>query len=338
MLKVAAFTGGRSVASARFRVRQYVEPLQALGIRLKEHAAWLGSFPPRTRYLRPAWGASSLASRLPSIAAAYLCDLTILQRELISTLVTLESWMPKRRVWDIDDAVWLHPRGGRLHAIASNCTAIICGNSFIGEWARQHNPSVSVIPTAVDTARFCPGAPSEEPQRVVIGWMGQSSGYAYLQTVIPAIERICSTYPFAKLRVISDVPPPRSWSDSYSEFVQWRPNEEVRQLQTFDIGIMPVDDSPWSLGKCSYKMLLYMSCGKPVVVSDIGMNREVLRDGPVGFGARSADEWIQALECLVRDPTLRHRMGVAGRAVVEKTYSVRELAPRLAAALKAAAN
>ena len=57
---------------------------------------------------------------------------------------------------------------------------------------------------------------------------------------------------------------------------------------------MPLQSCPWSLGKCGYKMLLYMACGVPVVVSALGMNREVLARGKVGLGAESLSDWAGA--------------------------------------------
>src|SRR5438105_3540626 len=54
-LRVAAFTGGLTVAPARFRVRQYIVPLARFGIAMHEHWPHLGAFPPGRQALRPAW-------------------------------------------------------------------------------------------------------------------------------------------------------------------------------------------------------------------------------------------------------------------------------------------
>jgi glycosyltransferase involved in cell wall biosynthesis len=89
-----------------------------------------------------------------------------------------------------------------------------------------------------------------------------------------------------------------------------------------DIGLMPLDDSLWSLGKCSYKMLLYMACGVPVVASDIGMNAELLRMDTIGLGARTPDDWHDALARLMGDAGRRHEAGMKGRALVEQHYSL----------------
>ena len=99
------------------------------------------------------------------------------------------------------------------------------------------------------------------------------------------------------------------------------------------IGIMPLDDSVRSRGKCSYKMLLYMACGLPVVVSPVGMNVEVLKQGRIGFGPASEQDWVDALSELLSKPQLRMEMGKAGREIVIKHFSVEALVPELARVL-----
>jgi len=77
-----------------------------------------------------------------------------------------------------------------------------------------------------------------------------------------------------------------------------------------------------------------MACGIPAVVSPVGMNNQVLALGKVGLAARSEDDWVDALGCILKNPMAGREMGAAGRAVVEERYSLRVLAPELADALR----
>jgi len=97
-----------------------------------------------------------------------------------------------------------------------------------------------------------------------------------------------------------------------------------------NIGIMPLEDSEWARGKCSFKMLQYMACGLPVVVSPVGNNHEVLREALLGVAAAEPGEWIEALLALADSPGLRAKMGAAGRSVIERLYATKVIAPRLA--------
>src|SRR5690349_7923538 len=132
-MKIAAFTGGARVPSARFRVRQYIGPLHATGIDVTEFTARFGAYPPSTRTMRPIWGIASLASRVPSVLRSYAFDVTLLQREMISSYVTLEPATAAPRVLDVDDAIWLNGTRKFASRIANSCRAVICGNSFLAE-------------------------------------------------------------------------------------------------------------------------------------------------------------------------------------------------------------
>jgi glycosyltransferase involved in cell wall biosynthesis len=121
------------------------------------------------------------------------------------------------------------------------------------------------------------------------------------------------------------------------EFIRYDAAREVEHIQEMTIGIMPIEDSEWSRGKCSYKMLLYMACGIPVVVSPFGMNAEILAQGTVGLGARTGANWVEFFETQLENSALRELMGKEGRRVVLDHYSVDILAPRLAQTLTSVA-
>src|SRR3954470_5821606 len=113
-MRVAAFTGGRKISSARFRVRQYLPGLREHGIDVHEFIARFGSWPPRSAAIRPLWLGATLAQRLPAVLQSHSYDAVLLQRELVSTLVTLERLTKSPRILDLDDAVWLNRDNGFL--------------------------------------------------------------------------------------------------------------------------------------------------------------------------------------------------------------------------------
>jgi glycosyltransferase involved in cell wall biosynthesis len=265
-MRVAAFAGGGTVPSARFRVGQLVAPLRAHGIAMTPCLARFGTYPPRARLARPFWLAATLADRLPDVLRSHRFDVTFLQRELVSTLETWERLTGRPRVLDVDDALWLY-RGGRfIRRIAAGCDAVICGNAFLAEYFAGWHPSVHIVPTAVDTARFAPGrAPAAGS---TIGWSGSASGLPYLHAIEDALDAVLRARPAARLRVVCNASPQfaRLPADRV-DFVPWTPGTEVTALQDLAVGIMPLPDTDWERGKCSFKMLLYMACGVPVVVS-----------------------------------------------------------------------
>src|SRR3954462_8532359 len=331
MISVAAFTTGQNVPASRFRVRQYIPDLKLHGVELSEFYPRAGGYPPKQKLARPFWAVASLAGRLPDIARPFRYDVTLLQREMLSTFLTLEPFTKRPRVLEVDDAIWLNRENGFARKLADISDSVICGNSFLAEYFRQWNANITILPTAVDTRRFVPLKSRSFGDAPVIGWSGNRSGFADLKIVEAPLRAVLAKYPMARLRIMADDRPAFDVPAHQLEFVPWSPEIEVQTIQSMDIGIMPLRDTLWSRGKCSYKMLLYMSCGVPVVVSPVGMNAEILELGSIGESANSADDWISALEGLISNPKLAASMGEQGRVVALNKFSIEALAGKLAA-------
>jgi len=336
-LRVAAFSGGVDVPGARFRIRQYVAPLRADGIELVEYPSRAGQYPPVERVRRPAWAVRNLASRLADVRHARRADATLLQRELLATTVTLEGLTPRPRVLDVDDAIWLY--GGEVFArrLARLCDVVAAGNPFLAEWFARAHPRVELLPTTIDTDHFVPASAPPGADAPVIGWSGSASTLHYLHAIERPLGEVLRRHPGARLRVLCDRAPALPSLGARVEFVPWSAAGELHTLQGMSAGLMPLDDSVASRGKCSLKMLLYMACGVPAVVSPVGANRDVLAHGDVALAASSDDDWVDALDALLRAPARAAALAARGRAVVEQSFSVRALAPRLAALLRGAA-
>jgi len=334
MLRVIAYTGGHNAPSRVPRVQHYIEPLKALGLEVRECPSYAGVFPPKKKWLRPFWGLWNLCDRFPDVLKSLRYDLSFFQREMLSTFVTWEPLVKGPRVLDVDDAIWVNRGGGFARRLAGLCDHVICGNRFLAEQFSKWNRSVSILPTSVDTREYHPRPELADRQHPIIGWMGLSGGFKFLYGIEPALRTILRIHPELVLRIVSNEPPRfQDLPGDQFEFVPWRRERQAQDIQEMTIGIMPLDDSEESRGKCSYKMLLYMACGLPVIVSPVGMNADVLQKGELGIGASSVDEWIAGLDDLIRDPEKRARMGNTGREVVAKHYSVDVLVPHLASTL-----
>ncbi len=333
MLKVAAYTAGATVPSARFRVRQYIPWLHAEGVDVREHLSVLGSYPPSGTLRRLLWAPLVIAERSASALCSRSADVTLFQREMVSTLLTAEPLTRGPRVLDVDDAIFLHRKGVTARRLAALCDLVICGNAYLAEAFRQWNRNVRILPTAIDTDRFVPKEPAPAGTRR-IGWSGMSSGFRYLEEIAPALGRVMDRHRDVRLTLVADRLPALEGIDpGRIEFIPWSESVEVPAVQSFTVGLMPLADDAWSQGKCSFKLLTYMACGTPAVASPVGMNADVLAAGG-GLPAATPEEWEEAIVYLLEDERAAARMGIEGRQVVEQHYSLRTLAPRLAALLK----
>ena len=341
-MKITAITPGFKEPSTRFRIRQYIPYLKEKDIQVSEY--W--SVPPssyklpgalgriRQRYIFPLSGAVELiklGSILPSVINSYNSDLVWMNRPA-HNLFHLEKYYKKPVLFDVDDAIWLNNEHNIKH-IAKNVAGVIAGNSFIADWFKQYNQNVFVIPTAVNpdyysTERIATGS-------FVIGWTGTSDNFKYLYMIEEALAAFLKRHTDAKLWILSNNEPQFIKLNKNSvQFLRWSAENEASILKYFNVGIMPLVDGNWERGKCSFKMLQYMAAGLPVIVSPVGMNKEVLKKGECGYAASNEKEWIEALESLYMNKDLRFSYGQLGRRIVEEHYSISALAPKLVKVFK----
>jgi glycosyltransferase involved in cell wall biosynthesis len=323
MIKVTALTSGRNVPSSRFRVRQFIKPLANFGIQVSEYPLRLRKYTPKiSPPIRFLVDTCKIAARVPGLLAARTSDITWLERELVPRRFTLEHWAGSKRLFDVDDAIWLTGDSGFSEEIAIKSYGVIAGNEFLAEHYRSVGARAWVVPTSIDTDRWQP-LPKPQDNPWVIGWTGTSSNLPYLESLEEPLADFLAQHPETKLLVVCNRRPsfrkipPAQWS-----FEAWSSAREVQLVQRMNVGLMPLPDTEWSLGKCAFKMIIYMAVGIPVVVSPIGANRTVLQQAEVGLAAVTANDWYEALRLLFCDGKRAASLGRAGRQLVEDNYSV----------------
>jgi glycosyltransferase involved in cell wall biosynthesis len=141
-----------------------------------------------------------------------------------------------------------------------------------------------------------------------------------------------------RVRLVGADRVPEEFPAGMVELRPWAEETEAHDILSFDVGIMPLDDTEWERGKCGYKLLQYMAAGRPVIASPVGVNSEIVEPDVTGILAGTPEEWRSALTRLRDDPALRARMGEAGRRRVEAAYSLDLAEPRLRALLESAST
>lgn len=335
MIKVAALTPGVNTPSSRFRVRQFIAPLSKMGVEVTEYASqvekaeplpWIGTRV-RARYVFPlfvAWEAAKMALRIPDVYRARRADIVWLQRELISGVISLEPFISRPLILDVDDAIWTSPPFGRssMAKLAGMAEVVVVGNEYLANWFGKYAKRIEIVPTAIDTDKFSPAVRTVLAERFVVGWTGTGGNLSYLYGIEEPLSLFLAKHADAELHVISDRKAVfRKLPSHQVKCIAWSPEIEAVTLKTWDVGLMPLTDDEFTRGKCSFKMLQYMSTGLPVVASPIGMNGELLSRGTIGFSANSNHEWFQALEWLYIHRNESKGFGSLGREIVEREYS-----------------
>ena len=331
MRRLIAVSEGPDFVCYRYRWAAFSPLLEAAGWRLE-------------LVTRP-HGPGGFARMLATLATA---DAVVVQRRLFSAG---KAWLIRRvsrtLLYDFDDAVHLRDsnsgrlaedpvRWSRFRRMVRMADASLAGSAQLLEHAVRAAPSASthLVPTCVDPSGYLPAAHDQPAGAAEMVWIGSRSTMSALDDALPCLREACAAAPASGLTLICDVFP--NLPGVRTRHVRWSAATEAAELARGAIGISWLPDHPWSLGKCGLKVLQYMAAGLPVVANAVGIHRSLVVDGETGFLADDPASWQRAVSALAGSPDLRRRMGQAGRARVEREFSVAGWGPRVAAIIEAA--
>src|SRR5687768_13394597 len=263
MIKVTALTASKIDPSSRFRIRQFIGPLKDLGVEVSEHWSLIN------RYRIEPLPLLAMALRVPGLLASRFSDLTWLGRELVSGKFSLEGLAGKKRVFDVDDAIWLPAKSDFSAEIAQHCDGVIAGNQFLADHYQRVGARVWVVPTAVDTDIWQPA--KRRHNEWTVGWIASWSNLQFLYEIEEPLAQFLHEHPGSRLLIVCTRKPSfKKLSDTNWEFVPWSAENEVQMVQQMDVGLMPLRDDEWSKGKCGLKALEYMAVGLPIIITPVG--------------------------------------------------------------------
>jgi len=325
-MKVLFLIQGWDIAASRYRVLQYVPYLKSNGV-----DATVSPYP---RTLREN---IQFFNDLPKYHIVFLQRKRFNQPRL-----GMLRKRARRIIYDFDDAVMYRnskakdpisqTRRRRFVQMIQASDFVIAGNEFLKQEVLPFNSNIEVIPTSIDQNRYHLKDYSNKKERVTLGWIGDHGSLHYLEEMRPIFEKIGTRYPRCELKIVCD-----TFFDCQQINVvkkHWTSEEEIADLQSFAIGLMPLMDDPWSWGKCGLKIIQYQGVGVPVVCTPVGINRDLVEDGVNGFWATTHEEWEKKLSVLIEDNALRESMGREGREKVLNGYTIQACAPRLLSILK----
>lgn len=340
---------GSLAASTRVRLGQFVPGLAAEGIDL-QIVSLLGD-----EYLRQKFQGGTLplktmmkdgATRFGDLLRLEKFDLALLYCELFPFMPAwLErSLIRKPYIYDLDDAFYLRYKLGRpplvkallgdkFDHVMAGAAAVTAGSTALQNYALQHNPNATQIPTVVDVQRYVPGK-KQANNTFTIGWIGSPSTASYLPELVEPLAALGAEAPLNFFVIGGKAP---TIPNVNVIEIEWQEHTEVELINTFDVGVMPLPDDEWAQGKCAFKLIQYMACAVPVVASPVGANVDVVTP-ECGLLARTDQDWLECLRQLRDNATQRRHMGDAGRHRVEEHYSLHKAVPKMAAVICKAAG
>ena len=329
----------------RYRFEQVFDYLESKGISCHlaniiseedEKALYLS----RSIFKKIVVGLKSYKRRFFHLFGVKAYDLIVIYREALPTRSTyFEKYIAKKNIpilFDFDDAIWVKDVSSvnqkiswfkdekKIEKLLPICDHITCGNNYLADFAKKFNSNVSIIHSTVDTDLYKPIKTKNNQDAVRIGWVGSHTTIKHFELITDVFLELKKKYKKkVKFVVIGD----ENYRNDKLKLKgkKWQNKEEVALFNSFDIGVMPLPNDEWTKGKCGMKGLLYMSVGIPAVMSNIGMNKEIINHGENGFLPVGHQQWVDVLSNLIENDKLRKEIGQNGRKTVIDRYSKKKV-------------
>lgn len=242
----------------------------------------------------------------------------------------------KNIIFDYDDAIFhsydKSPNrvikklcGNKIYKLVKHASVVITGNAYLAQVLKKYNSRVIEIPTSVIFKKyhsFIPSPVEKSDQHFRIGWIGSKTTSINIALVTEAIKNLQQKYN-AELALIGfDKQQLNLLKGINYKLFEWSAGKEIALINSFDVGIMPLERTDFNNGKCGFKLIQYMACALPTVSTPLQANIAVNR-GHKNLHADSAEEWEKCFEKIITNKTYyREEAGKENKEIVCKYYSV----------------
>lgn len=237
----------------------------------------------------------------------------------------------KKVIFDYDDAVFHNYDKGLLscffkfkfRVISKFSDLMFVGNEYLRDYfVNLGCTNIKIIPTVIAIDRFDQKKKFLTQDRFVIGWIGSPSTQKYLSIVDDVIFSLQKKYNGSCDIFLHLVGANDSVSlNSKFKIIPWSEETESLSISEFDVGIMPLFDSPFERGKCGYKLIQYFASRKAVIASPIGVNKSIVRHGVDGYLCIDSNEWYDCIDMLITNRYLCDSFGDKGFEKIENHYT-----------------
>ncbi len=326
--------------SQRFRFEQYINHLNEQGFETKFSFLLNPKddkkfYTPGNYFNKFIILVKGFAKRVNESFFAKKPDIVFVQREsfMLGTSFFEKRFSKRSKlIFDFDDSIWMQnvsaankklgflKNADKTKDIIKTAHLIIAGNQYLANYALQFNSNVIIIPTTIDTLQYTV-KPETVKDKVTIGWSGSFTTIQHFEFALEALKELKRRYENKiDFLVIGDANYRNE--ELGIKGIGWNAATELADLHGMDIGIMPLPDDEWAKGKCGLKGLQYMAAGIPTIMSPVGVNSEIIKDGENGFLAGTTEEWVEKLSILIDSAELRNKFAINGRKEVENKYSI----------------
>lgn len=267
-------------------------------------------------------------------------DIIYIEYELFPYLpFRLEQWLLRKQthiVTDYDDAIfhnydksrnaWIKKWcGNKIQQLAARADAVITGSPYLTRWMLPYAKEVIEIPTSISMQWYsstqAAKLPDTEQNMFRIGWIGSATTSPFVLLVKDALIQFQALYNSQLVLIGFDKKLETQLEGLHYVNYPWQGDTEISLLKTCSVGIMPLSNEPFAMGKCGFKLIQYMACGLPTLSTPVEANVKI-NHGCDNLFANTTFEWYSCLSAMIQNGEFYKEVGIKNKAVATEYYSV----------------
>lgn len=165
-----------------------------------------------------------------------------------------------------------------------------------------------------------PDRPLRQLKEIRIGYSGSSTHLRDVEIVSAVLLSVLERYPEVVVETVGQEIPALKSHKRYRHFPSLANLADFTAFQhsrDWDIGLAPLENTPFNRAKSDNKYRTYAAAGIPGVYSNVGPFRKSVKHDVTGLIVSNDDEeWLRSLELLIENTDIRNRMSQAARGDV----------------------
>lgn len=209
----------------------------------------------------------------------------------------------------------------KIDNVIKNANYVVSGSPYLTRYISQLNAKYIEIPTSVSKVKYFPKTKTTTNAVFTIGWIGSTATSFNVLKLIPAFEELTKKLKFQLNLIGFDKNQYNKLEHLNVNFIPWDSKTEIEEIHKFDVGIMPLDNTPFNQGKCGFKLIQYMGCSLPTIATPLEANVKINRNKKNLF-AITDEDWVLAFEKVFNNQSYYKEVGQENYVDFIKYYTV----------------
>jgi glycosyltransferase involved in cell wall biosynthesis len=322
--------------SSRYRVYQYLDFYKKEGIQVDVMPLFGTHFFANNKIIKIGVTLYYFLRRTIKLLQVYKYDLIYIEYELFPYFPSIFEKLFKilniKYIVDYDDAIFHNYNlsnnffiklalSNKIDNVIRNASFVLSGSPYLTNYISKLNADCIEIPTSVSREEYGQKIKNKTNKAFTIGWIGSRTTSVNLLKLIPAFEELSKRIDFQLNLVGFDKNEFSKLAHLNVNFINWDATTEIDEIRKFDVGIMPLDNTPFNQGKCGFKLVQYMGCSLPTIATPLEANIKINRSKKNLFAITNED-WVSAFENIYNNQDFFREVGKENYVDFTKYYTV----------------